>query len=228
MPGPPGAPVPWPLGLCAQALDLDGLGLRLATDSTAAEVVHISGERALALEDLQQTQGQGPSVDAVHLGTPLLVPDVKDPATNADGRWPTLPVALQELGICAVFAFPLRIGATTLGALTGHRVRPGQLGIDQFLDSLALADHLAERALDQAARPQDEAVTPADAPGLPFAAVHQATGMVAAQLAIPCAEALALLRGYAYAHHRPLLSCADDVLHRRLHLPRPDRQPQED
>jgi len=215
-PGPGLAPLP--LEACAQALGLDGLALLLAPAGTGVELVQSFGTHSVALEDLQLTQGQGPSRDAAQHGALHLLPDLSDPTAFAARRWPGLPGAVQDLGIMAVFSFPLHIGVIALGALTGHRIRPGPLGADQLADAFALTDTLAQVIIDQAARPQPAGGMLLDEPGLLFAEVHQATGMLSAQQNISCTRALVLLRGYAYAHNRPLLTCARDVLHHRLRL----------
>jgi hypothetical protein len=41
-------------------------------------------------------------------------------------RWPTFLEGAGAAGVRAVFAFPLRIGAITLGALDLYRDRPGE------------------------------------------------------------------------------------------------------
>jgi hypothetical protein len=215
-PGPGLAPLP--LQACAQALGLDGLALLLAPAGTGVELVQSFGTYAIALEDLQLTQGQGPSRDAAQKGALHLLPDLSDPTASAARRWPGLPGAIQDLGVHAVFSFPLRIGVISLGALTGHRIRSGPLSTDQLADAFALTDTLAQVIIDQAARPQPANGMLQDEPGLLFAEVHQATGMLSAQQNISCARALVLLRGYAYAHNWPLLTCARDVLHHRLRL----------
>lgn len=46
--------------------------------------------------------------------------------------------------------------------------------------------------------------------------VHQATGVVMTQLGLPAADALARLRAHSFAHHRPLLDIARDVIEGRL------------
>ena len=48
--------------------------------------------------------------------------------------------------------------------------------------------------------------------------VHQASGMVAAQLEIGVGEALVRLRAYAFANDRLLSDVAEDVVVRRLRL----------
>jgi len=48
------------------------------------------------------------------------------------------------------------------------------------------------------------------------AVVHQASGMVAAQLGVSVAQALIRLRGYAFGHAVPLREVAQDVVARTL------------
>lgn len=50
--------------------------------------------------------------------------------------------------------------------------------------------------------------------------VHQASGMVSAQLDVSVGEALARMRAYAFADDRPLARVAEDVVARRLRFPR--------
>ncbi|MDG4858173.1 ANTAR domain-containing protein [Streptomyces sp. T-3] len=209
---------PLPLAACAEMLGLDGLGLLLAPGGSRAELVQSFGERTLALEDLQQVQGQGPSLDAARRGALMLLADVSDTAASTTDRWPGLPGAIQALDVHAVFAFPLRIGVIALGALVGHRTRPGPLTTDQLTNAFGLADTIAQITIATAAHAGLPGTPLLDDPGLHFAEVHQATGMLAAQLDTNCDEALVRLRGYAFSHDRPLLDVARDVLARRLHL----------
>jgi hypothetical protein len=207
-----------PLAACARELGLDGLALLLASSDTSTELVQSHGTLTGALEDLQLTQGQGPSRDAALTGALLLLPDLADPAGCAAGRWPGLPGALHDLGVGAVFALPLRLGVINLGALTGHRLRAGPLTPDELADALHLADTLTQVLITLAARPAaTSGMLPAD-DGLYFAEVHQATGLLAAEHGLTCAQALVRLRAHAFAHNRRLLSCARDVLDHRLLL----------
>ncbi|MFC7304886.1 ANTAR domain-containing protein [Streptomyces monticola] len=208
-----------PLAACADMLGLDGLGLLLAPGGHRTELVQSFGERTLALEDLQQVQGQGPSLDAARHGALMLLPDVTDTAAFATARWPSLSGAIEALGVRAVFSFPVRIGVIALGALTGHRTRPGPMTTDQLTDAFGLADTLAQITITTAAAHADLPHAPLlDDPGLHFAEVHQATGMLADELNTDCDHALIRLRGYAFSHGRPLLDVARDVLARRLRL----------
>ena len=52
------------------------------------------------------------------------------------------------------------------------------------------------------------------------AVVHQATGMVSAQLDITLADALVTLRAHAFSRERPLTDVATDIVGRSLRLDR--------
>lgn len=210
----PGLP-PLPLAECAGALGLDGLAFLLAPEGRVPELLQSHGGRTAALEDLQRTQGQGPTPEAAGTHRMVLVPDLA--ATDA-ARWPALSPALAGLGVHAVFAFPLSIGVITLGVLTGHRTTPGPMSAPRLTEALVLVGTLSSILVDLAARPDDAAVRLLDEPGLHFAEVHQATGMLAAQLGIPPSQALVRLRAHAFSHDLPLLATARAVLSHRLRL----------
>ncbi|WJV47197.1 ANTAR domain-containing protein [Streptomyces flavofungini] len=208
-------PAPLPMADFAAMLGLDGLGLLLSPTGGPAQLVQSHGEHTDLLEDLQQVQGQGPSLDAARFGSLLLIPDIAECSSE---QWPGLPAAVQALGIRAVFAFPLRIGVIGLGALSGYRTRPGPMSSEQLADALGLAEILAQLTNATATHTDLAPTALLDEPGLHFAEVHQATGMLAAQLHSDCDNALILLRGHAFSHDQSLLSIARDVLAQRLHL----------
>jgi hypothetical protein len=59
------------------------------------------------------------------------------------------------------------------------------------------------------------------------AEVHQASGMVAAQLDIPVAQALVRIRAHSFASGQPVQLVALEIIHRRLRLD-DDRRPERD
>ena len=118
-------------------------------------------------------------------------------------------------------AFPLQVGAASLGVLDVYRERPGNLTDDELTDALAFAD----LAVDMLLEGQAGAAEGALAPGLEAvvdrsAEVYQAQGMVTMQLGVDLAEAMVRLRAHAYAHDRTLLDVARDIVARRLTLER--------
>jgi hypothetical protein len=91
-----------------------------------------------------------------------------------------------------VFAFPLVMGAISVGALEIHRGREGELSAAELADGLLFADAALPRVLDHLSG--SDAV---DGPQLPssgfeyrWAEVHQATGMISVQLASDLTVAL--------------------------------------
>jgi ANTAR domain len=117
-----------------------------------------------------------------------------------------------------VFALPLQIGAIRLGVLDLYRAHPGGLPALELAEALAFADAACTTLLAAAGSPPEtaELAWQRDDPTAHQAQVHQATGMIIAQLGVTAAAAFARLRAYAYAHDRRLGDVARDVVARRL------------
>jgi len=93
-----------------------------------------------------------------------------------------------------------------------HRTRPGHLAADSITDSLAFAELALRLQLDRhaGAHPTADADLRLHAPE-----VHQATGMIAAQLDVSLEQAFVRLRARAFADQQPLAELAADVVARR-------------
>jgi hypothetical protein len=203
--------------VCAAAMSATGVesaAITVMLPAVARETVYASDEVASELEELTATLGEGPSVDAFG-GGPVLVADLRAPECLV--RWPVFAPAAVDAGVCAVFALPLQVGAIRLGVLDLYRARPGDLDSEQLADALMLADTACALLLDGAQR--DGSHVNGRRPeraALQHPEVHQATGMIIAQLGVSAAVALIRLRAYAYAHDRRLRDVARDVVARRL------------
>jgi hypothetical protein len=168
------------------------------------------------LEELQLTFGQGPCVDTFANG-PVLADDLRAPEYAA--RWPAFTPAALGCGAGAVFALPLQVGVIRLGVLDLYRKRPGGLSSCDLADALVFADTASMLLLDTAAGISPgtaEVAWQREDSSAGQAVVHQATGMVLAQLGVSAEAAFARLRAYAYAHDRRLGDVARDVVDRRL------------
>jgi GAF domain-containing protein len=109
-----------------------------------------------------------------------------------------------DAGVAAISALPLRVGAERIGTMNLYRDQPGPLSPSQLADALAVANLIAQAVLALQAHAPTETLAPRLA-DVPFrAVVHQATGMISAQLDIGVAEALIRLRSCAYAQDRPI------------------------
>ena len=138
------------MAACIQATAVDGGGMSLLASSGAREPVYGSDPTAETLERLQFTLGEGPCVDAAAGRSPVLVPDLAAPwpGSGVAERWPAFLAEALGLGVRAVFAFPLRIGPRSLGALDLYRGAAGPLDDRDVARSLATADTIALALLE--------------------------------------------------------------------------------
>jgi hypothetical protein len=121
---------------------------------------------------------------------------------------------VQQTGVRAVFALPLQWGAIDVGVLDLYRRAPGALSATQMRDALSAADAATLILLGLRSDPGEEQAW--DRSWGSRAEIHQATGMVVAQLGISAADAFARLRAHAFAEQRLLGEVARDVVARRL------------
>jgi hypothetical protein len=146
----------------------------------------------------------------------VLEPDL---AAHSSARWPALVPLAVAAGVRAVFAFPLRIGAVRLGAVTLFREVPGPLGDTQYADAQAKAVEASRTilALQADAPPGSVAIELDEGANFHFV-VHQAAGMVSIQLGIGVTEALVRLRAHAFLTERSIDDVCRDIVERRLRL----------
>jgi hypothetical protein len=216
--------------LCEAAvhtLPIAGASLTLTTAVGHRTLLASSDGVSARLDELHFTLGEGPAVDAVSRGHPVLVGDLADPATA--GRWPAFSGAAIEAGVRAVFALPLQIGAVCLGVLVAYRVEPGRLSAEDLAQALRLADGAADALLDLAVPASGPDQPDGDGGGATHnnhrtysfgAEVHQASGMLMIQLGVSIEIALARLRAYAFAQGRPVSEIAREVVAGTLLLER--------
>lgn len=94
----------------------DGAAVALLDQSLALrELVYATDAIAQQVDELQFTVGEGPRLTACREGKPEIVPDLAEPASNA--RWPIFTSEVRELGVEAVFAFPIAVQGAPFGAL---------------------------------------------------------------------------------------------------------------
>ncbi len=198
-------------------LAVDGAGLSLMVDGDLRGAVGSSDPWVDAVQELQSTLGEGPCVDAWSSGRPALAADLADPR---DVRWSAFGLAGAELGVGAVFAFPLGLGAIRIGVLVAYRGAPGRLTDEHVAMGLVLADVATQAIIGLQAGASDDALHDLLAGEPPhWAEVHQATGMLSVQLGVALDEAFVRMRSHAFAVDVPLRVIAAEVVARRLRLP---------
>jgi hypothetical protein len=206
---------------CIEGLDVDGAAISLLTATVSRETLWASDATAERLEDLQFSLNEGACMQAAATGSPVLVPDLQHSTEAA--RWPIFAAAVAEqTNVHALFALPLQWGVTNLGVLDMYRGVAGELSQTQWRDAVSAADVAALMLLGLRTDPGpgsfdiDAAAGWLDHSSGSRAEIHQATGMVLAQLQVSATAALARLRAYAFVEQRLLGDVARDVVDRTL------------
>jgi hypothetical protein len=166
------------------------------------------------LEELQILCGEGPCIDSLELGHPILVEDLED---SVWGDWTGYAPSAQAAGVRAVFAFPIQIGAAQLGALDVYRQNPGPLTAGELADGLIFADFALNALLDgQQSAPAGQPARDLEE-GFDYR-IYQAQGMLSVQLGIGLVEAMTRLRAYALINQLRLGDVAEEILSGTLQL----------
>jgi hypothetical protein len=207
---------------CVGAAAVDGGGVSVVTgDLGHRGTVCATDGVAAGIEEAQFLLGEGPCVDAASAHAPVLVSDLADPHEGVQSRWPGFLDAAESSGVRAVFAFPLRIGAISLGAMDLYRSTPGPLTSEQIRATLLAADAVALALLDGSTGTAGDE-QPAWHRTAARPVVHNAAGMITVQLGVSIEQALVRLRATAYARGQSIDDVARDVVSGRIRLPEED------
>ncbi|TKK89505.1 GAF and ANTAR domain-containing protein [Herbidospora galbida] len=212
---------------CADAFGATAVTIALTGDLAAYDPVSATGPAAQLFADLQVTFGEGPGLAALADRRTVLVPDLD--ATETAARWPVFAPAAVKAGIRSVHVFPLLLGAITVGVLEIGHAQPRLLTPDEIGDALVFADAALLIQTHQLVNPGGGPTALELGRVERWAEVHQATGMVAAQIDADLTTAFVRLRAHAYVAGRSLREVAHDVVARTLRLePWSDNRESED
>lgn len=158
------------------------------------------------MAELPFTLGEGPAFDAFSGHRPVLVPDLD---SDAGLSWPGYTPAALELGVRAVFAVPLHVGAIQLGVLEWYDVHPRRLEAEETSMLFEFAAMGTELLLGDPAVPLGSRL---GAVLDQREQVYQAQGMVVVDFGIDLAEALVRMRAHAFVRGVPLIVIAQEIL----------------
>lgn len=189
---------------CLAVLPVSGAGL------SVADVLRVplgaSDETACRAERLQTTLGEGPCLAAMEAGSAL----VADLGT-IQSSWPWFHAALVErTPYRSIASLPLYDQGQPFGALDLYSDQPDAepfLRDEQLRVDIAgqISAILSAAPLVSVPWSDEQVATWLDGPGVERRMrVWRAVGMLVADLDLGQDDALALLRGYAYAHHQTL------------------------
>lgn len=214
---PPGIPQwEWGDDLCApfvELLPVSGASISVLRRNGDATTVCTSDPLARHLDAMQFALGEGPRWVVARTGKPSISADV---SLEPHPDWPVFGAGVMALDVGALFAFPILTGPVLLGVVDLYRRAPGGLDPDAMTQASSLARRVAAPAVREALRAAADSDPPQATASALRREVHQAVGMVFVQLGVTTAEALALLRAYAFSTSRPLEDVAREVVGRRL------------
>lgn len=176
--------------------------------------VCVSDPLAAEADALQFELGEGPRWEALTSRSPVLCPDL---ATTFESPWPVFRAAARGLGIEALFAFPMIMGAAQVGIVDLYCTSPRPVDRDFVSLASLMAGRVANAAVQRALRSAEDHQSH-ESPMAPALRreVHQATGMIISQLGLTATEAFSRLQGHAFAVGRPIEQVAHDVVARTL------------
>jgi len=194
-------------------LAMSGCALALVAGTEPVGLLADAGRHSGTVTELQFQLGEGPCLEACAAGIPVLLPDL---AADGAARWPVFTVAAPP-GVRAEFCFPLGVGTSCIGVFDLYRDEPGMLSDGHLADALVATD-IARDALLYLQEPPGHPGLAAllEIVGMDRIVVHQATGMIAAQLDEAPPAALARLRAAAFESGRSIHDIAQDVVERRV------------
>ena len=206
-----------PAGFCRPFLDMlpvSGASVSTLGELLGSETLSASDELAARLDELQFDLGEGPCWDAVGTGRPILEPDIRGRSRSV---WPAFSAAIIEADVSSIFAFPLAVGPLRMGAVDLYSIVPVELDRRQAGQADAMAAvvgrHVLRQALNAVGRDGDDT-------GNAYSRrlIHQATGVVLAQLDLSADDARIVIHGYAFAASRSMKEVAQEILDGRLNF----------
>jgi hypothetical protein len=189
-------------------LGVTGAGVSLVEDSHL-RFVTANREAVTALERAQESERQGPCIDALAAGRAVLVPRLVDRAAT----WPAYVARAQQVGIVSVASVPLT-NASPIGALDLYDDRPHEWTEEELTATRIFADiatgyvlgaselQRERRTVEQLQQALDSRIV-----------IEQAKGILSADEKITLDEAFARLRRHANNHNATLRSVAEAVVH---------------
>jgi GAF domain-containing protein len=196
---------------CAEIFRVTTAGVMLETSKGVLQLaVALSPE----MEDLEQAEvdnEDGPCHEAYRTGHPVVANDLDH--SDVAERWPTVVDRMRQMGLRAVYAFPLRLRDDRIGALNLYRDEPGEFAEADIRRAQAFADVAAigviqERKVTNAEQRAEQLQKALDS----RIVIEQAKGIVSAERNVPLEEAFDVIRHHARSNSRTIHDVARAVV----------------
>lgn len=185
----------------------DGAAITLSYTEPDRITLCATDDVAARLEDLQDVLGEGPGPTAYRTEK-IAVSDLR---TDRE-PWPLFADAARKIpGADVLYAVPMCPAHHVIGVLTVHQ---GTSELPDPVQAQFLADAIGAALMKDPPPPLESEFDPG--PWSARSEIHQATGMVLAQLRISPGDAVALMRAHAFSHNLTLAEVAVRITSRRL------------
>jgi GAF domain-containing protein len=197
------------LSRCLELVHADGAGLLVAAGDGSLELLCATSHRTEELEVYQSQVAEGPCVDVIRTGLPVVV----DGPDEVYDRWPTVGPVIAAAGYQSVHAMPMRWRSRTVGGLNVFSRTPGRLpsSAQDLLASLADLAMLAVAQPAESELPLDRRISDALEGRV---MVERAKGVLAQSRDLDMASAYDDLRRLALADGLTLTQAAVQVVER--------------
>jgi hypothetical protein len=197
-------------------LPVTGAAVSTIGEVLGSETVAASDAQSARIDELQFDLGEGPCWDAMRSAQPVLAPSIR---TTGATRWPAFTHSVIQDGVSSVFAFPLTVGPVRFGAIDMYSAAPVRLSETQTRQAVAMAEivsrHVLRRALAAIGEGPEAGVS-----AYSRRLIHQASGVVLAQIDVSADDARLVIQGHAFAAGRSMMDVAQDILAGRLRFTR--------
>lgn len=202
---------------CRDLLDVTAAGILLADLDGNLEVVASTSEASRLVEVMQLSAQAGPCIDCYTTGAAVSVPDIRE----SPDKWSRFRDSAHEQGFASVFALPMRLRETTIGALNLLRAETGELNERDVRAAQALADVATIGILHARSLRESDAVRDQLQRALSSRIViEQAKGVLSQTNDMSTDEAFSLMRRYARSHGMLLSIVAEQIVSRSLKIDR--------
>lgn len=205
---------------CVELLDISAAGLMVVDEQSGHTRLAASCPAADRFQQLELAHTEGPDIDCIRTSEPIGQLELD----SAHELWPTVAPTAGELGFVSVYAVPLRLRDSCVGALSLFVDHAEPLDEQRLELAQALANSASLGLGLQRARRSEHLAGQLQVALHSRVAIEQAKGILAERLNISVDEAFGEMRHYARSNGRRLVDIAGAVTDGSLSLPdRPHR-----
>ena len=199
---------------CTELLPVDGVGV-LLLDGDELTVATTNTPEGDAIEQLEVDLGEGPCMESVRTGQPVLVSDLD----SVRDRYPAFVPRAMDAGVRAIHAIPLTGRGAAVGALdmmsrSPRELSPTELTTAQMLCDVAVSYIYTARLHEESTRLADQLQRALDL----RVVIEQAKGMLAERHGEDVSTAFERLRSRARSSNTTVRDVAQQVVQGRVRL----------